>query len=427
MLKLIKTILLAHTIGFCSSSYAAVNGKLLIVGGALSADNAAIYKALINGLPNTQSKLAIVPAASGKPASYAKKFADDLQRYGLPRDRVLVLPVATLDDPTTKNVDESQWRNNANNLQKLPALTDVGGFWFLGGDQMRIIETLRPHAEQPSALLKIIQQKLTQGAIVGGTSAGAAMMSDPMIAAGDSISALQLPPAKHYSGMEQQEYGALYLHHGLGFFSNGIVDQHFDRKGRLGRLVRTLHETAVTKNMRNKGFGVDEDTAMLVDYASNTFTVLGAGNVVTLNSKDAAFKSQPFAAKNLSLAVFASGDKVDLDSLQLLNAETNSRTVGREYANSPPYQGGGLGIGNARLDQTLGYDLLDNAASKELRRYTFLEDGSSWIYRFRETANSQGYWRYRSGTRDQYSITNVMFDIEPLTLPKLESTAKSMQ
>ncbi|WP_101760051.1 cyanophycinase [Oceanicoccus sp. KOV_DT_Chl] len=385
-------------------------GKLVIVGGALSSENEAVYRAFIDALPSANSKIAIFPVASSSPVSSAQKFRKDLVHYGVDASRVEIIPLATKDDLSTE-FDESSWRNNASSAQLATELTRYEGFWFVGGDQMRIIETLLPRAQKPSRLLLALRKQLEEGAVIGGTSAGAAMMSNPMIAGGDSFSALTTTPSDNYYGTESQEYGRLYLHHGLGFFPYGLVDQHFDRKSRLGRLARALLETE-----QNLGVAVDEDTAMVVDLASHELTAVGSGAVTLLNRQSAKFQAKPFKANNLQISLLASGDRYNLVSHSSKIAGDPKSTVGREYASGEPHQGAGLLLPNQTLSQMLGYDLLDNADSRELRRYSFVESGDGFLFRFRQTPDSAGYWRYRSGSRDQYSIINVMLDVEPVTI-----------
>lgn len=385
-------------------------GKLLIVGGALRSDNQQIYRAFIDNLPNAEGKVAIVPVASGRPVTNAEKFKKNLISFGMKAENITVLPLAVRDDKETE-FDESTWRENANNAEVVAKLKDIAGFWFVGGDQMRIVETLLAEPDQPSLLLKLLRIKLSQGAVIGGSSAGAAMMSQPMIAAGDSFNALATTPGEHYYGMESQEYGVLYLHHGLGFFPYGLVDQHFDRKARLGRLIRALAETGV-----QRGYAVDEDTGMLIDLAAQTLQVVGAANVTIVDASTARFTKTPFAARELSLTVLSPGDIFDLESHVYLPIDDTPSTVGNEYASGAPHQGAGMALANHRLDQLLGYELLDNSDSQEVRRYSFLENGQGFRYRFIQLKNSEGYWRYTSGSKDQYSIINVRMDVEPVAV-----------
>ena len=88
------------------------DGTLLIVGGALAEDNAAVHRALIESLP-PEGMLVIIPAASGRPARAADDFTQSLVRHGLARERIARFPLAVRDDSATPDVDESTWRDNA--------------------------------------------------------------------------------------------------------------------------------------------------------------------------------------------------------------------------------------------------------------------------------------------------------------------------
>jgi len=391
---------------FLLSACSQADGKLLIAGGAVSSDNEALYKAFIENQPSDTSKVCIIPAASGSPVKSANQFKQDLIHYGLDEKRICIIPLAITDDKSTE-FDERNWKDNSSNKGVLAQLNSAEGFWFTGGDQMRIVELLY-RDNKPTPALSIINKKLKQGAIIGGTSAGAAIMSEPMIAAGDSFSALTQPQSDKYYGMETQEKGQLYLHQGIGFFPYGLVDQHFDRKARLGRLVRAL----ALKKIEN-GYAVDEDTAMLVDLSQHSLQVVGRGNVSVLNVSKASIKQDPFIIKNVSLSVLSNNDIWDIKKNQLVN-ET-ATTKGKEYYAEDANQGAGLALANGRLAQLLGFELMDNKNTQEVRRYSFLENGQGILYRFKQNDESQGYWR-ANGTLDQYTVTHIQMDIEPVTV-----------
>ncbi|AOS98380.1 Cyanophycinase precursor [Microbulbifer aggregans] len=388
-------------------------GKLMIVGGALRSDNEAVYRAYIDAIPSRWPDVAIVPAASGRPAYYAQQFEQDLRKFGF-NGEIHVLPVAVKDDSSTDSVDESTWSEGAYDPKVVEKLKTVGGIWFVGGDQTRITDTLVQKDGADSPLLAAIRKQLVKGGIVGGTSAGAAIMSSPMIAAGDSLSALTEPRSEEYAGMQSQESGQLMIKNGLGFLDAGIVDQHFDRKSRLGRLIRAL-EPPMAAEMR-RGYGIDEDTAVLADLNSGEMTVLGRGTLVLVDARHADFaeNSPRFAVKNLSLSVLSEGDRYNWRSGKM-NLE-GAATVGKEAFGYRAEQGAGLTLPNGRLDHLLGFSLLDNSETDELRRYAFAENGPGVLFRFEQAEDSQGFWRYGSGTKDQYSIQGVRLSIEPVTV-----------
>ena len=240
-------------------------------------------------------------------------------------------------------------------------------------------------------------------------------MSRRMIAGGDSFRALLEPLAGGYSSTEDQDSGRLFLDRGLGFLAGGIVDQHFDRKARLGRLVRALAETG-----ERIGYGVDEDTALVVDLAAGSASVAGRGSVTLVDARSARFdfKGRDLAS-GLEVSVGGSGARFRLDPPGLAGAP-GKPTRGHEYFGHEVLPGGGMAFPNARLDQALGYDLLDNDASAELRRYSIDGSGRVLVYRFSETPGSEGYW-LSAGSVDRYAVSGVRLDIVRTAIPSTDS------
>jgi len=381
----------------------AADGTLLIVGGALEADNAEVHRALIDALLPT-GPLVIVPAASGQPARSAEGFAEDLQAHGLAADRIRVFPLAVRDDSETPDVDESEWSRNAWDPERVAEVANAAGYWFTGGDQMRITQVMLGPDGEESPLLQQVRSRLAAGAVVGGSSAGAAVMSRDMIAGGVSFTALLEPLASAYSDSEDQDSGRLFLSRGFGFLPDGLVDQHFDRKARLGRLVRAMAATS-----QARGFGVDEDTALLVHLGEDRARVLGRGSVTLLNASAARFAFGGRAlVTGLRLGMIAPGVTFRLSDFSVVDG-AGAATVGKEYFGYDPVDGGGMAFANPRLDQALGFDLLDNDA-QSLDRYSIDSQGRVLVYRFSETADSRGYWR-SEGSGERYTVTGVRFDI----------------
>ncbi|MEE4217119.1 MAG: cyanophycinase [Xanthomonadales bacterium] len=380
------------------------DGTLLIVGGALREDNAEVHRALIEAMLPV-GPMVIIPAASGRPARSAAAFAGSLEAHGVPRERIKVFPLAVRDDTDTADVDESQWLENAWRSELIENINDAAGFWFTGGDQVRITQTLVNTQQQESPLLELVRERLAAGAVVGGSSAGAAIMSHDMIAGGTSFTSLLEPMQRAYTSTDDQDSGRLFIHHGLGFLPDGIVDQHFDRKARLGRLVRALAATG-----QRRGFGIDENTALEIRLGDDFARVLGQGSVTLLDASTARFGfDTPQLASNLVLSIVAPGVSFRQSDFSILSGQ-GSPTVGKEYFGYAPVQGGGMALANPRLDQALGFDLLDNDSTRQLQRYSIDSDGRIIVYRFTQTPQSQGHWR-SEGSVDRYTISGVRFDI----------------
>lgn len=395
--------------GYCGAVSA--KGRLVIAGGAVAADNEAVFGAFAQGLL-PEGPVIVIPAASGSPVQSGLAVVDSLASVGVSRDRIRLYPLALLDDSSTPDADERQWRDNAWQSTALEQARGASGVWFTGGDQMRIVTLLRSESGEASPLLGLIREQLEAGAVVGGTSAGAAIMSRQMITGGDSFTTLVDPRPGSYESMAAQESGRLSMSAGLGFLGQGLVDQHFDRKARLGRLVRAMSLAGV-----EMGYGVDEDTALVVD-ASGEATVVGSGSVTVLDSRDASFDwAGTGLAQKLRLSLFPAGSRFTIASGAAL-ALNGSATVGKEYFGHHVRAGGGMAFANQDLDELLGNDLVDNANSSLLRRWSIDESGNAIVYTFGQTPDSRGFWESGKG----YAITGIEFGIErqKLKLPGVE-------
>lgn len=379
-------------------------GRLVIVGGGLEPDNHAVHQAFVGALPES-GKVVIVPTASSVPASSGRGFAEDLQRYGVGPERITVFPLAILDDETTPDVDESSWRDNAWDPGLVGALGEPAGFWFTGGDQSRIMAAMTRDGPEASPLLELIRERLAAGAVVGGSSAGAAIMSRHMIAGGDSFHALLGPVIHGYTLADEVEEGRLLLTSGAGFLPVGLVDQHFGRRARLGRLVRALAETG-----ESFGYGIAEDTALVVDLDAGEATVAGSGVVTLVDASNTGFDfASNDLAQGLAIGIAAAGARFPLGRCEL-SGDIGTPTRGQESSNHPVENGGGMAFPHESLVDLLGPGLVDNATADSLQRFSMGKDGSLLIYAFSETDRSAGFRKDDDG-RTRYSVCNVRFDV----------------
>ena len=284
-------------------------GRLVIGGGAVSPDTAEVWQALIGGLSDPEhDTIAVIAAASGEPVASFESFRDTMAGYGVDRSRIVLIRAAVIDDDTTPE-DESLWSSGGTDPANQAIIQAAGGIWFTGGDQARTAQVLFDDQGAPSPLLLAVRQRLDQGAVVGGSSAGAAIQPQIMIVRGDGLTAL-LDPVPAVPSLDDMETGALILAPGAGFFRYGLIDQHFDRQARLGRLVRaTLRSEA-----HRFGYGIDEDTALIVDSAQSKARVVGKGGVTVIDDVDAEQMGSPndFPASGLRISLAASGDQIDL-------------------------------------------------------------------------------------------------------------------
>ncbi len=383
-------------------------GVLVIVGGGLEPDNGDVYRAFINAMPDpANDRVAVLPTASGEPASAAESFIRALGRYGVASDRIDIVKLAVKDDPATRDVDESAWSGNARSATEVSKIDRAGGIWMTGGDQRRLTQTLRGK-ERDSAMLETLRRRLAEGAVIGGTSAGAAVMSDPMITGGNPLLSLT-----RRAGEESKD--TLKLGSGLGFLPGAIVDQHFGERARIGRLSMAVASRTPVERL---GFGVDENTAMVASLAEASFEVVGTGHVTIVDGRDASFAAPDgrFAGLGLRVSVLTAGDRYQWDHDSVTVDATRQATVGREYFDVASPGGGGMAVPQPPLVRLLATELLDNSASATLTRVSFRDDGRGVIYRFTQDAESAGFWGRDNNDRSRYSVTGVLFDIVPATV-----------
>jgi len=396
-------------------------GSLLAVGGALESSNTEVYEAFIE-LAGGEDKanIGILPAASGKPSKYARLFEEDLIRYGLSGDQVELIPIAVKDDSSTNDLDESTWIGNASDEALAETVAGYTGIWFVGGDQTRITKALLPNGER-TPVLNALHSLYNNGGVIGGTSAGAAMMSDVMIASGDSLGALLNGFTEEYGSMDEQESGPVHASSGLGFFSGGVIDQHFDRKARLGRLIAVNHHY---RNDYPLGFGIDENSAMIYWASNDTIEAIGYGGVTVVDVRD--MNAQTVQGlphwTGIRLSFLQGGDRYQLSSDTFTINEKKYDTVGYEYINVPNPMNTGVFSRNPNYKDLISYDLVDNKAATEVVSYDFNADGRGFKVRFYQDDQTTGWWNYLDGLKDNYSAVRVLMDITPVevTVSELE-------
>jgi cyanophycinase len=268
-------------------AFAADRGALVIVGGGLGARNEAVHRAVLDArLPDLP--LCVIPLASEVPEESAASAVADFERYGRAgAARAVDLASARPERASDGSVAEDLGR--------------CGGFWFTGGDQSRIVDVLRPGGGRTPAF-DAIDGVHRRGGVVAGSSAGAAMMSDPMIGGGDPADALLYPVSDSESGK------GVWIRNGMGFLPDGLTDQHFLARGRMGRLLAALNARSGVPF----ALGVDEDTAVVV--RGNRAEIVGGGSVVVVDMRRASRLLGGNGFRGARMWVLGDGDRLDLES-----------------------------------------------------------------------------------------------------------------
>ena len=195
-----------------------------------------------------------------------------LRRAGGKRARILIFPQASARrDTGTEYMEmfkafgakeavtlEFRKRSEAGTAEQVKLIRKASGIFFSGGTQMRISAVMAGTVLE-SELLAAYRR----GTIVGGTSAGASILSKTMIAYGN--------------GGPTPREGIIQFSAGLGFTDKFIFDQHFRQRDRLGRLIY-----AVSSYPGAFGVGIDEDTAAIVEDDSRLIAC-GSGAVTIVD------------------------------------------------------------------------------------------------------------------------------------------------
>ncbi|MCB9858266.1 MAG: cyanophycinase [Phycisphaerales bacterium] len=144
---------------------------------------------------------------------------------------------------------------------EIEILNDADLIWFSGGDQNRLMRRLNE-----AGIADVIRQRFRDGCVVGGTSAGAAVMSERMITG--------------KADLESIAHGGTELAGGLGLWPGVIVDQHFLKRRRFNRLY-----SAVLDHPDLIGVGIDERTAVIV--RGDRIDVMGDSSVMIIDARNA--------------------------------------------------------------------------------------------------------------------------------------------
>lgn len=275
-----------------AAAAAGAPGRLVIVGGGLSRDTEPVYRAVLDGRAGA-GPLCVIPTAGADAEGAIASAVATFERHG--GARVAAGIAVTTDSPEA-----------ARDPAVVERLLGCSGFYFTGGVQSRIVDVFRPSGRDTPAYTAI-RRRHAEGAVVAGSSAGAAIMSDPMIAGGNPGSALAAGVRRVDAAADDGDDvgGAVLVATGLGFLP-AIVDQHFLARGRIGRLVSAVLDLPEF----DVGFGIDENTALVVE--EGTARVAGESGVVVLDARTAVRDGR--SATGVALHLLGPGDRFDLES-----------------------------------------------------------------------------------------------------------------
>eukprot|EP01032_Pedospumella_encystans_P007544 gene7544-9041_t len=299
--------------------------SLVLIGGGLYDNNTAIWERIIElGGGKGAARFGVISAASEDPCCDADSswvyYRDLLTKYGAAE--VYYIPVTT--NTTEQNL----------NPVVVAHIKTLTGFFFGGGDQLRIIESFyNVNAKIPSPALRAIRQTLyATGGVVAGTSAGTDIQTnDVMITGGESYQGVVQGATVTWEPREKKDLNALtgYGPGGIGLFGHGLLDTHFANRGRHGRLIQLLVDSSDVTRGAMRAFGVDENTALVVTgpWNARSATVLGQRGAWIFSSQDAAHSDLTATTTGVSVSRISNGDVLDLNSYQITPAAYKSALV----------------------------------------------------------------------------------------------------
>ena len=257
-------------------------GWIVPIGGAEDKEaNPKVLKRFVELCGGDEARIVVIPTAS--------KLIETGTQYERLFPELGAREVTVLDFDT---------RRDAKEQNRLDRIEDATGVFFTGGNQLRLSTLLGG-----TPVAKLVRMLNARGVTVGGTSAGASILSEHMIAFGrEGFS----PSA-----------GSVRLAPGLGLTNRFIIDQHFRQRDRLGRLV-----AALAYNPFAVGIGLDEDTAAFIG-PDNTLEVEGSGAITVVDASRLQFSSmadvassQPVCLLGLTVHILTAGATFNLHTRQ---------------------------------------------------------------------------------------------------------------
>lgn len=278
LLSLITSFII--TTNNCAQS----KGKLLIIGGVQTHE---IEKKFVELAGGSDARIIIIPNAGSEPKRNGEIEQKTFTELGAKADYIL-FNRETADDET--NLKKMDWAN---------------AVFFTGGDQSDLTRDMLG-----TKLLEKVFEIYNNGGTVGGTSAGAAVMSEVMITGNELVNK---DSTRSFVSIEK---GNVETKQGFGFLKTAIIDQHFLKRRRHNRTISTLIE-----HTDLLGVAIDESTAIIV-YPDDTFEVFGKYQVLVYDPTNSnnirEDKKGNLGISDMKLHVLINGDKFDLKTKKVI-------------------------------------------------------------------------------------------------------------
>ena len=274
----------------------AVKGILIPIGGnedkgaedneqyTLEYINDGILSRVVHESGGLDASIAVIPTASSIPDEVFENYKDAFTKLGC----------------TNIQVVDIRKREDSENPSYIDIIKNADCVMFSGGNQSNITRKIAG-----TTIHTILTERFkNEPIVIAGTSAGAMCMSQEMITGGSSS--------------ESFIKGAVGMNTGMGFIPKLIIDSHFIKRGRFGRLAE-----GVAKFPKLFGVGLAEDTGLVIKECK-TFEVIGSGMVILFdpsklkhNNEKVLKEGTPMSLVNLKTHVLANGDRFNIKSKKI--------------------------------------------------------------------------------------------------------------
>ncbi|BDQ03161.1 cyanophycinase [Ignavibacterium sp.] len=279
-----KKISLIIIIVFSSIILSQNKGYLVIIGGVHTIETSKKFIELAGG---KDARIVIIPNAGSNPIKNSELHKKEFEELGAKADYLLFTKETADAD---SNIKKMNWAN---------------AVYFLGGDQSDLTRDMLG-----TKLLDKVFDIYNNGGVVGGSSAGAAVMSEVMITGNELMN------KDSTSAFISIQKGNIETSKGFGFIKNAIIDQHFLKRKRHNRLI-----TLMCEHPDLLGIAIDESTAIIVK-PDETFEVIGNNQVLVYDPTEAKNiredKRGNLGITGMKMHLLISGDKFDLKSKKVI-------------------------------------------------------------------------------------------------------------
>ncbi len=261
---------------------------VLVIGGAEDkVHGREILQTFFDRAGGTDAQIAIIPCASREPGIIGDRYQTIFQDMG-------AKAIEIIDIRERSDGDNPRWHQFVDRAT---------GVFMTGGDQLRLCGLMTD-----TPIMDKVRMKAQIGEIaLAGTSAGAAVMGESMIAGGGSG--------------ESPNRSLVDIAAGLSIIPEVIVDQHFHNRNRMARLM-----SAIAAYPDKLGIGIDEDTCAMFED-DDTFRVIGKGTVTVIDARELSYTNQsdvgttdPLSIHNLRVHILNHSDRYSLGDRTVLSA-----------------------------------------------------------------------------------------------------------